>query len=225
MASARSSLTSTLVKLYVFSVLLSSWLVLAQSNIPNLPSCAEPCADSAIKASGCSASDAACLCKSNGFQSSTSQCASKVCPVEDQSSTIGALQDFCAAAQPAPPSTSTSSGSSSSQTGTNSPTGKPTNTVTQPSPTTKNSPTGTAPPATVTVTNPGTLPSTTPLPSLSLPSLSVPSGDGTSVVLETVTGLPTDNAALGLRAVMDAPLVGMLGVGILGAVFGSLAVL
>jgi len=226
MASTRSTLTSTLLNFYVFSVLLSSWLVYAQ-NLDFLPACAQKCAESAISASDCKPVTAACLCSNPSFQSAINQCAAKACPNEDLSSTTGALQNYCSQA------TATTTASNTSANSTPKPSASGTSqsqsTPSQPAQTT-NTNTGTSPSVittTTTTTQPTTPPSspTTPLTFISLPSSAISSGGSTSVVIQTITGTPTGNAALGVHAAIDGSLAGMLGVAVIGAILGSLMVL
>ncbi|KAF8176957.1 hypothetical protein BJ912DRAFT_986503 [Pholiota molesta] len=83
----------------------------------DLPSCAQPCAQTAAAAVNCALTDTACLCAHSEFTSSTESCADSgnTCGVEDRSSVAGVLSAMCSS-QTTTTSSSTSTSASTSTT-------------------------------------------------------------------------------------------------------------
>ncbi|KAK1832996.1 hypothetical protein QBC39DRAFT_347355 [Podospora conica] len=71
----------------------------ASSNITEsvavLPDCAIPCFDFLIRGSGCNATDAACLCPNNAWQSSPAVCVARSCSVREALTTKRVANEFC----------------------------------------------------------------------------------------------------------------------------------
>ncbi|CAD0114525.1 unnamed protein product [Aureobasidium uvarum] len=73
--------------------------VLAQSNaasvLSSLPSCGQTCILNGIAATGCSASDSACLCSNTAYQSGVASCVTSSCSAKDAAKVAAAASSLC----------------------------------------------------------------------------------------------------------------------------------
>ncbi|KIW72544.1 hypothetical protein PV04_00729 [Phialophora macrospora] len=70
----------------------------ASQDLSSLPSCAVTCALNAIGATGCAATDAACVCSATTFLTSVQSCISTACNATDQAATLAFAQQYCGSA-------------------------------------------------------------------------------------------------------------------------------
>ncbi|KAG6810667.1 hypothetical protein H0H92_010850 [Tricholoma furcatifolium] len=199
-------------------------MVSAQS-LSNLPSCAQSCATTAVAATGCSSTDAACLCKTSAFKTAVEQCAitSGNCAIEDQSTTDGILDAFCASVSNS--ASSSAAASSTSASGRVTPTNPLTTAASSASSSSQSTTVTKAQSTSESQNTPATSTSTSTSTSSTLSaSLSLTSGGttlvippvSTTVVLSTSTALPspTTNAASVTCAREGMGAIGALAVGI-----------
>ncbi|RVX68518.1 hypothetical protein B0A52_07942 [Exophiala mesophila] len=74
---------------------LLSLLHLSAAQEPTLPACATSCALTAIGSTGCSVTDAACICSATSFLEGVQACITTACSAEDQQATLAYAQSFC----------------------------------------------------------------------------------------------------------------------------------
>ncbi|TEB37744.1 hypothetical protein FA13DRAFT_1725397 [Coprinellus micaceus] len=86
----------------------------AQAQFSDLPQCGSSCAQlSTSKATACTSSDIKCLCSSEDYVNAMYDCLAGACTFGDQSSTIGRMNEICAAAASTPDASSTPPATSS----------------------------------------------------------------------------------------------------------------
>jgi len=67
----------------------------AAQNLSDLPACAESCAASAIGSTGCSITDAHCICTASSFLAGVESCIVTACNATDQEATLQFAEQFC----------------------------------------------------------------------------------------------------------------------------------
>ncbi|KIW61865.1 hypothetical protein PV05_01936 [Exophiala xenobiotica] len=91
-------------------------LYAAAQDLSSLPSCAVSCATGAIGSTGCSLTDAHCICTASNFLSGVETCIQGACSPADQQATLQFAVSFCASANvtitlPTAPATASSAAS------------------------------------------------------------------------------------------------------------------
>lgn len=69
----------------------------ASTEAARLPLCSAVCLTDAIVATGCNAVSTECICRSDVFMPSVTECVEKSCPEDDKLSTLEAAEQFCSA--------------------------------------------------------------------------------------------------------------------------------
>ncbi|OAP59136.1 hypothetical protein AYL99_06434 [Fonsecaea erecta] len=70
----------------------------APQDLSGLPACAVTCAVNAISSTGCSATDAACVCTATSFLSGVYTCISGACNATDIAATLQFAEQYCGSA-------------------------------------------------------------------------------------------------------------------------------
>ncbi|KIW95762.1 uncharacterized protein Z519_02826 [Cladophialophora bantiana CBS 173.52] len=67
-------------------------------DLSGLPTCAVTCALNAISSTGCSATDAACVCQASSFLTGVYSCISTACNASDIAATLQFAEQYCGSA-------------------------------------------------------------------------------------------------------------------------------
>jgi len=87
-------------KVFVAVFAMFAAMVASQASVGSLPSCAIPCVQSGIGATGCAATDVHCFCTASQFLATVAPCIFANCSTADQNATETAAQKICNAANP-----------------------------------------------------------------------------------------------------------------------------